>query len=284
MERGRVLGLAAVVALLVIGLWAESRARIVHISFLLPPSQVSRELPAAPHPRRWTAALLNAPVIEGESVRTGDAGRLEIQLECGSAVRLTPDSRLTFSRLRRHDNGDTATTLTLEKGRVFFNLRRADTSDFHLDLAGARLDIPKEGIRFQARVLGAAAGSIAIASGDATLLVHGASHDLKKSSGLAWSGDGSVRPLPAADETDPGAVWSHDRDREFDRALVAGRLRTDLEGADVRTVPGQAPLPDISAPDSVSWSILSAGAQSGLPGGLPPVLANAPRVPACARY
>lgn len=284
MTRWRSLGLAVMVVLLVIGLWAESRARIVHISFLVPPAEVSRELPAAAHVRRWSLALMNAPVIEGESVRTGADGRLEIQLECGSAVRLASASRLTFSRLRRKDDGDTSTTLTLDQGRFFLNLRRADTSDIHLNLAGAHLDIPKGAIRLQAHVQGPAAGSVDIAAGEATLQVYGVSHDLKKSKGLAWSGDGAVWPLPAAQATDPAAAWSQERDRDFDRALVAGRLHTDVEGADVRTLPSPSPLPDITAPDFPSWSILSAGAPSGLPAPLPPALAQAPRVPACARY
>ncbi|HEY7839107.1 MAG TPA: FecR domain-containing protein, partial [Terriglobales bacterium] len=60
--------------------------------------------------------------VEGESLRTGDNGEAEVELECGSAVRLAPNSRLTFSHLRRRDDGVTATTVVLERGRVFFYL------------------------------------------------------------------------------------------------------------------------------------------------------------------
>ncbi|MGH3182442.1 MAG: FecR family protein, partial [Streptosporangiaceae bacterium] len=139
----------ALLALLTAGVWAlaDSHVRIVRISFLAHRVEVLR-LPdtadaGAPLAPRWSTALLNAPVVENEKIRTGADGQAEIQLECGSALRLAPNSELTVSVLRLRDDGVRATTVALTAGEAYFSVRRADSPDFHLGVGAGTVAAPE---------------------------------------------------------------------------------------------------------------------------------------------
>jgi hypothetical protein len=227
---------------------------------------------------------MSAPVVEGESLRTGGGGQLEIQLECGSAVRLAPDSRLTVARLGRHDDGVAATTVILDQGRFFLSLRRDDTRDLRIQLPGARLDLPRANIRFQVHLGMRAGNSIRVTSGQAQLHVGGTVYTVKKSNPLSWTDNGSVRPLsPASQSDDHWADWSRDRDRAFDRALMAARPRSEFSGAEVHTVPTPAAPPGSRAVPLSVWPILAAGADASLPEPAAPAGVPVETLPACAR-
>ena len=278
---GGIVAAAALAGILAASVCAESRARIVYISFLASPVQIHRS--TALLPAHWSAALLNAPVVEGESLRTGDNGEAEVELECGSAVRLAPNSRLTFSHLRRRDDGVTATTVVLERGRFFFSLRHADARDFHVELPGAHVEAFKGVARLQARVSGSKAASLDVTAGQAVVHVGNTVYEVKKSNRIEWTTAGSVRQLPLRAGSDASSEWSRNRDRAFDRSLVASRPSTQVAGAEVYGLP--APGPTLGAPANAfsAWPMLSAGAAAALRE--PAQLASRPAaVPVCARY
>ncbi|HVB40373.1 MAG TPA: FecR family protein, partial [Terriglobales bacterium] len=218
-----------------------------------------------------------------ESLRTGDGGEAEVELECGSAVRLAPNSRLLFSRLRRRDDGVATTTVVLERGRFFLSVRHADARDFQLELPGARVDRLKGVARLQVRIQDAQAGSIEVTAGAAEVRVGATVYELKKSHRLVWTAAGSVRQLPLRTDTDAWAEWSRNRDREFDRDLIASRPRAQVADAPVQGLP--APGSTLGAPANAfsAWPMLSAGAAAALPEPAPRLSRHA-AVPVCARY
>jgi hypothetical protein len=64
----------------------------------------------------------NMPVVEGMRFVTGDNGRLEIQFEDGSVTRLTPDSSIRLTQLRRNADGSTVTQIDALTGLSYFEL------------------------------------------------------------------------------------------------------------------------------------------------------------------
>ncbi len=64
----------------------------------------------------------NMPVVEGMRLVTGDGGRVEIQFEDGSVARVTPDSSVTLSELRRNGDGSTVTTIDVNSGLSYYEL------------------------------------------------------------------------------------------------------------------------------------------------------------------
>src|SRR3984885_3883279 len=64
----------------------------------------------------------NMPAVEGMRLVTGDNGRLEIEFEDGSVARITPDSSVRFTQLRRNADGSTVTQMDALTGLSYYEL------------------------------------------------------------------------------------------------------------------------------------------------------------------
>ncbi len=64
----------------------------------------------------------NMPAVEGMRFVTGDNGRLEIEFEDGSVARVTPDSSVRLSQLRRNKDGSTVTEIDALAGLSYYEL------------------------------------------------------------------------------------------------------------------------------------------------------------------
>jgi Family of unknown function (DUF6600) len=67
-------------------------------------------------------ALPNMPAVEGMRFVAGDNGRLEIEFEDGSVARLTPDSSIQLTQLRRNADGSTVTAIDALTGLSYYEL------------------------------------------------------------------------------------------------------------------------------------------------------------------
>lgn len=234
---------AALVAL------ADSHVRIVRISFLAHQVEVSQPAAAAPGtPRvgRWTSALLNAPVVESERIRTKAAGEAEVQLECGSALRLAPDSELTFSKLLLLTSGVRATTVALRRGTAYFTLQRADSRDFHVLIPGGEISTPDGSASLRVSAPANAPATVELLSGHATVQAEQQQFVLKKSRALTLKPDGGVA-WQAAAPPDLWERWSRSRDQAFQRALNESEPKPNMDAQALAPPP---PPPSIAgSPD-----------------------------------
>jgi hypothetical protein len=64
----------------------------------------------------------NMPAVEGMRFVAGDNGRLEIEFEDGSVARLTPDSSIRLTQLRRNADGSTVTQIDALTGLSYYEL------------------------------------------------------------------------------------------------------------------------------------------------------------------
>ncbi|HUX68551.1 MAG TPA: FecR family protein [Terriglobales bacterium] len=244
--------LAAVLAAGVLAL-ADSYVRIVRVSFLAHQVEVSRPAAAAAgatRPRRWSTALLNAPVVQSERLRTRAAGEAEVQLECGSALRLAPDSELVFSKLSLLDSGVRATTVTLRRGTAYFTLQRADSPDFHVLLPGGEISTPNGGASLRVAAPDDAPATVELLAGHAVVTAEQQKFVLKKSRTLALLPDGGVAWRPAA-PPDLWQRWSRSRDQAFQRAVNASVPKLDMDAHPLAPPPPQpniAGTPDLYDP------------------------------------
>ena len=67
-------------------------------------------------------AMPNMPAVEGMRFVTGDNGRLEVEFEDGSVARVTPNSSLRLTQLRRNSDGSTVTQIDALSGLTYFEL------------------------------------------------------------------------------------------------------------------------------------------------------------------
>jgi hypothetical protein len=64
----------------------------------------------------------NMPAVEGMRFVTGDNGRLEIEFEDGSVARVTPNSAIRLTQLRRNGDGTTVTAIDALSGLTYYEL------------------------------------------------------------------------------------------------------------------------------------------------------------------
>jgi uncharacterized protein DUF6600/FecR-like protein len=115
-------------AVLVTGASAESKARIVRLSEVQGDVQMDRDTGGG-----FEKAFLNLPVIEGAKLKTGDAGRAEVEFEDGSVLRIVPNSELDFTRLALGDDGQKLSTVELIQGTVYANVSPKKGDGFTLN-------------------------------------------------------------------------------------------------------------------------------------------------------
>lgn len=242
MRIGLLLLLAAAVAV------GESRVRIVVIRFVKHRVQVKLPRPASDPqaPLRWTTALLNAPVIEGESIRTRINSEAEVELECGSALRLAPQSAMTFNRLRLRDDGVRVTTVTVQRGEAFFTMQDADSRDFHAAIAGGVISMPDGGAKLRLDARPGKVASVTVLDGRIEVQVGGQTVAVQSSRRIAIEPGGGIQFLAMA-KPDEWQKWSLGRDQAFQRAVLASGPKPPAQfGAAAPRVP-ILPSPTVTA-------------------------------------
>ena len=154
--------------LLALPAFADSQARIVRLSQVDGNVQIDRRTGDG-----FESALENLPIAQGTRLATKDDGRVEIELEDGSTVRLAPNSSLEFTRLSLRDSGGKNTELDLTEGTAYFNIDLAKHDDFVVDLGHRSIHLERSA-RFRASVDSSQA-RIAVSHGQVDVL--GASSD-----------------------------------------------------------------------------------------------------------
>lgn len=107
--------------------FADSQVRIVRLSDVEGDVQVDRATGQG-----FEKAFLNMPITEGVKLRTGDDGLAEVEFEDGSAVRVTPNSVVEFPLLSLRDSGAKASTVEIQRGTAYVNLRDPKSNEFSL--------------------------------------------------------------------------------------------------------------------------------------------------------
>ncbi|HXR96916.1 MAG TPA: FecR family protein [Terriglobales bacterium] len=222
-------------------LYADSQVRIVRISFLQ--HGVETDIPG----ERWSQALLNSPVIENESLRTSGGGEAEVQFECGSVVRLAPNSEVSFPHLRLRDNGIRATTVSLGHGEMFVTLRRSDSRDFVLELPGGELEPPNSPVALDVRSTVAGQSEIELLDGKASVRIGKQEFALRKQASLSLPAALWVAALPP----DQYTQWSHQRDQLFQRDVATSQPSSSI--ADIgSSLPPTSGLADLAQAVTIS--------------------------------
>jgi hypothetical protein len=120
----RIFTIFALVALLAAGAWADSRVRIVRLSYLQ--GDVSLDLGQGAGSQR---AVLNMPIVEGARVWTGSDGQAEVEFEDGTTVRIAPNTTLGFNVLSLRDSGGRVNRLSVSGATAYVDVPRLQKED-----------------------------------------------------------------------------------------------------------------------------------------------------------
>jgi len=118
-------------------LLADSHARIVRLSYVDGDVELDKS-----DGRSFNTAYMNMPVSHGCRLWARD-GQAEAEFEDGSSIRLTPDTLVAFSELSLDSNGGRNTTVELEHGTAYFDIRHRDQDSFHLIAGRDRIELSK---------------------------------------------------------------------------------------------------------------------------------------------
>ena len=152
---------------------ASTQVRIVRISALKGNVVEISHQPSSGQSRTWKPAMLNLSVVEGDSLETGLNSAVEVQFECGSAVRLAPASAVVFTMLERSESGVPASHVAVQAGRVFFSLRNADAPDFQVDVPDGELTQASGNARLTVAVgKGSEAGHVRVTARAGRVIIH----------------------------------------------------------------------------------------------------------------
>ena len=189
---------------------ADSKARIVRLSYVDGNAQIDRG-----EGQGFEKAIMNMPVIQGAKISTSDAGaKAEVELEDGSAVRLTPETRIAFPELGLRDSGQRITSVDVLKGTAYFNVRK-HAGDFRVTAGGQQLEIP-DNTEFR---VSATNQRIELAVYKGEVKVPSASKEIKvkKNETLALDvADLSQETVAKGISSDPYDDWNHERDQYRD--------------------------------------------------------------------
>lgn len=113
---------------------AESKARIVRLSEVQGDVQMDRG-------DGFEKAFLNMPVIEGSRLKTGDEGRAEIEFEDGSALRIVPNSEISFTHLALDDDGRKLSTVQFSEGTLYANIHGQKGDHFTVNFGSENITL-----------------------------------------------------------------------------------------------------------------------------------------------
>lgn len=196
-----------------------SHVRIVRLSLVSGPVQVR-------FPNEgWRRGLFNAPVTQGERVRTGANARAEVELEDGSSIRLIPSAEVKFSELALL-NKVRLTTVQIERGTIFLNLlHKHTTRGFRLLLPGGEVTTPFGKGHFRVDLASGGAADVQVLNGHVNLLAGGLPYKLNKNEQLSVV-PGEPTALAKNKNRDAWDQWNHKRNQALAVNSLRGRLNS----------------------------------------------------------
>ncbi len=125
----------------------DVKARVVRISMISGEVTLKRN-----GNKDWERAQINYPLVEGDTVATGQQSRLEIQFDARNFIRLAPSTVLRIATLRDQGTAlsvvEGTATLRLakiERGREFFEIDAPRITMAAEKTGLYRVDVPREG-------------------------------------------------------------------------------------------------------------------------------------------
>jgi hypothetical protein len=179
-----------------------------------------------------TGAVINAPVLGGDYVTTGDASRAEIQLDATSALRLGSNVQMRFTHL------DTANReVALAEGTLELSLLRASDGRLQIDTPSVSV-APRTAGSYRISVGSDGRTHVTVRSGRADVLSPQLVQSLLPGTTLVASGSASSPSIASE-----SAIAYDDFDR-FNEERDRGEARGLANAA--YTAPGMAGLDDLS--------------------------------------
>jgi ferric-dicitrate binding protein FerR (iron transport regulator) len=166
---------------------------------------------------QFSQAYPNMPLMQGSTLKTGEDGRAEVQLEDGSMIRLTPNSSVAMTVLGRDSQGNSKTEVDLLTGLSYVEMKGTANQRFVVHFNGNEVISPAP-VKFRVN-LDANPVEFAVLDGSAHLS-NGTAYalDVHANETVRFDPGDSTRYL-LAQSVDPDSwdQWNVDRDQAMNQ-------------------------------------------------------------------
>lgn len=139
-----------------------SNARIVRLSYTEGDVKIDRNIGQG-----LERGILNMPVTQGARLDTGEDGRVEVEFENGSTMRMTGRGSLVFRELSLTGHGDKVTYVDVQEGLLYFDIKHKGDDDFRVSFGSQNIRLDRNAhFRLDVADLGS---SIAVYKGELAL-------------------------------------------------------------------------------------------------------------------
>src|SRR5512146_1946219 len=125
---------------------ADSQARIVRLSLVQGSVQADRG-------QGFERAIMNMPITQGVKLSTQDDARAEVEFENGTSLRLAPRTEVEFPALGLRSSGARVSTVQVNQGTAYFNVRHKGDDDFRVAFADREINVDRN-VRFRLDLTG----------------------------------------------------------------------------------------------------------------------------------
>jgi len=170
----------------------------------------------------WVAAVLNAPLMAGDSISVGPGGSVEMQLDYANFVRLGGDSEIRISQLETGRN-----QIQVSRGLVTWRMLRDSNALSEIStLVGAIRPLRLASVR--AEVAADGSTRVIVRHGDAEVSSQRGTEQVHEGSMLLLP-EGQIVYAPTRDGWDN---WSDQRDNFLSRSQSSQYVSQDIQGAE----------------------------------------------------
>src|SRR3954469_7766124 len=212
---GQALLVLAVVSLVAASAAADSHARIVRLSFVEGNVQMDQR-----DGRGLQKGFLNMPIGQGTVLLTRDEGRVEVEFENGSTIRLAHDSQIEFQQLGLRTEGQKFSAIDVTEGTAYFDIKKKTEDEFVIFINGQQITAPKSA-RFRLRV-GKDSSNIAVFKGEVEVESGGKQVEVRKNESIELDRNDQNRYFLSREiTTDPLDAWDLEREKYRDQYFAA---------------------------------------------------------------
>jgi uncharacterized protein DUF6600/FecR-like protein len=173
-------------------------------------------------------ALINAPVVAGDRVLTGEGSRAEVQFDGVNLIRLAPSTEVRMGDLQYHRY-----QVQIAQGLVTFRVLRDNDAQVEISTPSISVRPLRQGV-YRVLVRPDGTSEITVRAGDAEAYSPRGSEPLHAGQAMLARGsayDPEIQTVGAY-PYDDWDRWNADRDRFFERAEVPRNISPDIYGTE----------------------------------------------------
>jgi hypothetical protein len=174
----------------------------------------------------WSSTTVNAPLVQGDQVATGEGARTEVQLDFANILRLAARSQAKIADLSR-----TRIQVQVAQGYASYTLLKGNEADVEIDSPNVAVRPLRQG-RYRMQVISDAETNVIVRDGEAEITTPQGSTRVQAGEMIVVRGtDQPEYRVSSAPENDDWDRWNKDRDNVIRNAASWGHTNRYYTGA-----------------------------------------------------